>query len=77
MDWFRLGLKRSGNFAQERIGNVAKVGADQNVLGTGRSETHISYPFGPLLPPLLSVFMLMCFQFSLRLENERVVRVGA
>ena len=77
MDWFQLGLRRSENFARERIGNIATVGADENVLGTGKSETHISHPFGPLLPPLLFVFMLFCFHFALRLESERVVRVGA
>ena len=27
-DWFRLEGSGSGNFAQERIGNVATVGAD-------------------------------------------------
>ena len=76
-DWFRLGVSSSGNFAQERIGNVATVGADENILGTWRSETHISHPFSPLLPYLLSVFMLLCFLVVLRLESERVVRVGA
>ena len=76
-EWFQLGLRRSGNFARERIGNVATVGADENVPGIGRSEPHINHPFIPLLPPLLSVFMLLCFQIALRLESERVVRVGA
>ena len=76
-DWFRLGLRSSGNFARERIGNVATVGADENVPGIGRSETHISHPFSPLLPPLLSVFIVLCFHFALRLESEIVVRVGA
>ena len=76
-DWFRLEGSGSGNFARERIGNVATVGADENIPGTGRSETHINNPFGPLLPHLLSVFLLLCFQFVLRLESERVVRVGA
>ena len=77
MDWFRLGLRSSGNFAREQIGNVATVGADENVPGTGRSEMHISHPFSPLLPPLLSVFILLCFRFALCLESEREVRVGA
>ena len=31
IDWFRLEGSDSGNFAQERIGNVATVGADGNV----------------------------------------------
>ena len=75
-DWFRLGVSSSGNFAREWIGNVATVGADENVPGIGRSETHISHPFSPLLPHLLSVFMLLCF-LVLCLESERVVRVGA
>ena len=76
-DWFRLGLRSSGNFAREWIGNVAMVSADEIVPGTGRSETHISHPFSPLLPPLLSVFIVLCFRFALRLESERMVRVGA
>ena len=76
-DWFRLDKSGSGNFVWERIGNVAMVGADENVLRTGRSETHISHPFSPLLPHFLSVFLLLCFQVVLRLESERVVRVGA
>ena len=76
-DWFWLGLRGSGNFARERIGNVATVGTDENVPETGRSEMHISHPFSPLLPPLLSVFIVLCFCFALRLESERVVRVGA
>ena len=76
-DWFRLEGSGFGNFARERIGNVATVGVDENIPGTGRSETHISHPFSPLLPPLLSVFIVLHFRFALRLESERVVRVGA
>ena len=76
-DWFRLEGSGSRNFAQERIGNVATVGADKNISGTGRLETHISHPFRPLLPPLLSVFIVLRFRFALCLESERVVRVGA
>ena len=60
-DWFRLEGSGSGNFTRERIGNVAMVGTDENVPGTGRSEMHISHPFSPLLPHLLSVFLLSCF----------------
>ena len=60
-DWFRLEGSGSENFAQERIGDVATVGADENVPGTGRSETLISHPFSPPLPHLLSVFLLLCF----------------
>ena len=76
-DWFRLEGSGSGNFAQEWIEDVATVGADENVLGTGRLKMHISHPFSPPLPHLLSVFLLLCFQVVLRLESERVVRVGA
>ena len=76
-DWFRLEGNGSGNFARERIGNVATICADKNVLGTGRLETHISHPFRPLLPPLLSVFIVLRFHFALRLKSERVVRAGA
>ena len=73
-DWFRLEGSGSGNFAQEQIGNVA---TDENIPETGRLETHISHPFRPLLPPLLSIFIACCFRFALRLESERMVRVGA
>ena len=76
-DWFRLGRSSSGNFAREQIENVATVGIDENVPGTRRAEPHISHPFRPPLPHLLSVFIACCFRFALRLESERVVRVGA
>ena len=33
-DWFRLEGSGSGNFAWERIGNVATVCADKNIPGT-------------------------------------------
>ena len=74
-DWFRLEGSNSRNFSREQIGNVATVGADENVLGTGRAEPHISHSFSPPLPHLLSVFIVYCF--ALRLESEKVVRVGA
>ena len=76
-DWFRLEGSGSENFAWERIGNVATVGADENIPGIGRAKLHISHPFSPPLPHLLSVFIACCFCFALRLESERVVRVGA
>ena len=76
-DWFRLEESGSGNFAREWIENVTTVGTDVNVLGTGRVEPHISLPFRPPLPHLLSVFIVCCFHFALRLESERVVRVRA
>ena len=78
MDWFQLGFRRSGNFAREWIGNVAMtVGTDVNVPRTRRSETFISHPFGPLLPTFAFCFMLSSFHSALRLESERMVRVGA
>ena len=76
-DWFQLEESGSGNFARERIENVATVGADENGPGTERAEPHISHSFRPPLPHLLSVFIACCFHFALRLESERVVRVGA
>ena len=75
-DWFRLAERDSGNFARERIGNVATVGTDENIPGTAGSERHISHPFRPLLPYLLFAFVIFSLVF-LRLESERVVRVGA
>ena len=74
-DWFRLEGSGSGNFAWEQIGNVATVGTDKNVPGTGRAEPHISHSFNPPLPHLLSIFIVCCC--ALQLESERVVRVGA
>ena len=76
-DWFRLEGSDSGNFARKRIGNVATVGTDENVPGTGRAELHISHSFSPPLPHLLSIFIACCFRFALRLESETVVRLGA
>ena len=64
-DWFRLEGSDSGNFAREQIGNVATVGTDENVSGTGRAEPHISHSFSPLHPYLLSVFICILFSFSL------------
>ena len=68
-DWFRLEGSDSGNFARERIGNIATIGADENVLGTGRAEPHISHSFSPPNPHLLSVFIAFCFRFALRLAG--------
>ena len=68
-DWFRLGKGGSGNFARERIENVATVGTDENVPGTGRAEPHISHPFHPPLPHLLSAFIVCCFHFAIALRE--------
>ena len=76
-DRFRLEGSGSGNFAQERIENVATLGTDENIPEIGRAEPHISLPFRPPLPHLLSVFIVCCFHFALCLESERVVRVRA
>ena len=67
-DWFRLEGSDSGNFAWERIGNVATVGVDENVPGTERAEPHISHSISPPHPHLLSVFIciLLSFCFALR-----------
>ena len=65
-DWFRLEKGGSRNFAWERMENVATVGTDVNVLGTGRAEPNISHPFRPLLPHLLSAFIVCCFAIALR-----------
>ena len=65
-DWFRLGKGGSRNFARERMENVATVGSDVNVLGTGRAEPNISHPFRPPLPHLLSAFIVCCFPIMLR-----------
>ena len=67
--WFRLWRSGSGNSARERIENVATVGTDENVLGTGRAELHISQLFHPPLPHLLSVFIVCCFHFAIALRE--------
>ena len=64
-DWFRLERSDSRNFARERIGNVATVGADENVPGTRRAELHINHSFSPPHPHLLSVFICVLFSFLL------------
>ena len=68
-DWFRLGRSGSGNFAGERIENVTTVGTDENGLGIGRAEPHISHPFRPPLPHLLSVFIACCLRFAIALRE--------
>ena len=67
-DWFRLEGRGSGNFARERIGNVATVDTDENIPGTEGLERHISHPFCPLLPHLLSASFVLCIRlcFALR-----------
>ena len=42
-----------------------------------RAEPHISHPFRPSLPHLLSVSLRAVYVLLLCLESERVVRVGA
>ena len=66
-DWFRLEESGSGNFARERIENVATVGANEN--GPGRAEPHISHPFHPPLPHLLFVFIACCLRFAIALRE--------
>ena len=68
-DWFWLEGSDSGNFARERIGNVAAVGADENVPGTGRAEPHISHSFSPPHPHLLFVFICVLFSFCFVLRE--------
>ena len=65
-DWFRFRKDGFGNFARERMENVATVGTDVNVPGTGRAELNISHPFWPPLPHLLSAFIVYCFAIALR-----------
>ena len=65
-DWFRLGEGGSKNFARERMENIARVGTDVNVPGTGRAEPNISHPFRPPLPHLLSAFIVCYFAIALR-----------
>ena len=65
-DWFRLEGSDSGNFARERIGNVATVGADETVPGTEESGTAYKPFLQPSSPTLAFcfhlrfVFILLC-----------------
>ena len=68
-DWFQLERSDFGNFAREWIGNVATVGADENVPGTGRAEPHISHPFSPPHPHLLSIVIRVLFFFCFALRE--------
>ena len=77
-DWFRLAGRDSRNFARERIGNVAMVGTDENIPGTAGSEKTYKPPLPPSSPTFAFCFHLVIFSLVfLRLESERVVRVGA
>ena len=58
-DWFRLEGSGSRNFARERIGNVATIGADENVSGNRESGTAYK-------PPPSALLSHICFLFSLR-----------
>ena len=60
MDWFRSGRSRSGNFARERIENVATVGADENGPGTEKSRTAYKPPLPPSSPTFAFCFIACC-----------------
>ena len=68
-DWFQSGRSGSGNFARERIENVATVGADENGRGTEESGT----AYKPPLPPSSSTFafcFLACYlRFAIALRE--------
>ena len=76
-DWFRLEGRGSGNFAWDRIGNVATVGTDENIPVTegSRSIYATTSAFCSHICFLLSSCCI--FACVLRLESERVVKVGA
>ena len=68
-DWFRSGRSGSGNFAQERIENVATVGADEN--GPGTEENGTTYK-PPLLPSSLTFafcFLACYLRFAITLRE--------
>ena len=56
MEWFRLEGSGSGNFARERIGDVATVGAHENNPG----NREIGNAYKPPLQPSSSTFAF-CF----------------
>ena len=68
MDWFRSGRSGSGNFAQERIENVATVGADENGPGIEESGTAYKPPLPPSSPTFAFCFLAcyLCFAIALR-----------
>ena len=68
-DWFRSGRSGSGNFAQERIENVATVGADENGPRIEESGTAYKPPFPPSSPTFAFCFIACCLRFAIALRE--------
>ena len=68
-DWFRSERSGSGNFARERIENVATVGADENGLGTEESGTAYKPPLLPSFPTFSFCFIACCLRFAIALRE--------
>ena len=64
-DWFRSGRSDSGNFARERIENVATVGADENGPGTEESGTAYKPPLPPSSPTFAFCFLACYLRFAI------------
>ena len=68
-DWFRSGRSGSGNFARERIENVATVGADENGPGTKESGTAYKPPLPPSSPIFAFCFLAYYLRFAITLRE--------
>ena len=68
-DWFQSGRSGSGNFARERIENVATVGADENNPGTEESGTAYKPPLLPSSPTFSFCFIACCLRFAIVLRE--------
>ena len=68
-DWFWSGRSGSGNFARERIENVATVGADENGPETEESGTAYKPSLPPSSPTFAFYFIACCLRFAIVLRE--------
>ena len=76
-DWFRSGEAALETSPENGLRTSQRLALMRTVQEQRRVELHISLPFRPPLPHLLSVSLHAIYVLLLRLESERVVRVGA
>ena len=69
MDWFWSRRSGSGNFARERIENVATVGVDENGPGTDESGTAYKPPLLPSSPTFAFCFFACYLRFAIALRE--------
>ena len=68
-DWFWSGRSGFGNFARERIENVATVGVDENGPGTKESGTAYKPPLPPSSPTFAFYFIACYLRFAIALRE--------